>query len=175
MATEPQTAAGQRPVEALAAKLRRRYVPCLCLLDCNLYRTTILMLATARQVVGSRETALETVLVLRQVVTKARFQNINQLVEIIRSVGQKLIEAQPKGAPLQTSFLCRGRRILKLPQSIQLGILFASYFITFGKSTTMRPRAKRRHPRTRSPSRTLCCRVSRADKLRRKRQNRRSC
>lgn len=72
MATEPQTAAGQRPVEALAAKLRRR------------------------QVVGSRETALETVLVLRQVVTKARFQNINQLVEIIRSVGQKLIEAQPK-------------------------------------------------------------------------------
>ncbi|KAI0306412.1 nagb/rpia/CoA transferase-like protein [Multifurca ochricompacta] len=72
MATEPQTAAGQRPVEALAAKLRRR------------------------QVVGSRETALETALVLRQVVSKARFQNINQLVEIIRSVGQKLIEAQPK-------------------------------------------------------------------------------
>ncbi|KAF8503397.1 nagb/rpia/CoA transferase-like protein [Russula emetica] len=72
MATEPQHAAGQRPVEALAAKLRRR------------------------QVVGSRQTALETALVLRQVVSKARFQNINQLVEIIRSVGRKLIEAQPK-------------------------------------------------------------------------------
>ncbi|KAI0256868.1 nagb/rpia/CoA transferase-like protein [Lactifluus subvellereus] len=72
MATEPQNAAGQRPVEALAAKLRRR------------------------QVVGSRETALETALVLRQVVSKARFQNISQLVEIVRSVGQKLIEAQPK-------------------------------------------------------------------------------
>lgn len=99
MATEPQTAAGQRPVEALAAKLRRRYVPAPALEDCNLYSTTILMPATARQVVGSRETALETVLVLRQVVTKARFQNIHQLVEIIRSVGQKLIEAQPKGAP----------------------------------------------------------------------------
>jgi hypothetical protein len=70
------------------------------------------MPATARQVVGSRETALETVLVLRQVVTKARFQNINQLVEIIRSVGQKLIEAQPKGAPPQTSCLCSGRRVL---------------------------------------------------------------
>jgi len=72
MATEPHNAAGQRPVEALAAKLRRR------------------------QVVGSRETALETALVLRQVVSKARFQNITQLVEIVRSVGQKLIEAQPK-------------------------------------------------------------------------------
>jgi len=72
MATEPQNAAGQPPVEALAAKLRRR------------------------QVVGSRETALETALVLRQIVSKARFQNITQLVEIIRSVGRKLIEAQPK-------------------------------------------------------------------------------
>jgi translation initiation factor eIF-2B subunit beta len=38
-------------------------------------------------------------------VTKARFQNINQLVEIIRSVGQKLIEAQPKGAPPPTTIL----------------------------------------------------------------------
>lgn len=55
-------------------------------------------LVTARQVVGSRETALETALVLRQVVSKARFQNINQLVEIIRCIGQKLIEAQPKGS-----------------------------------------------------------------------------
>jgi len=53
---------------------------------------------TTRQVVGSRKTALETALVLRQVVSKARFQNITQLVEIIRSVGRKLIEAQPKGA-----------------------------------------------------------------------------
>jgi hypothetical protein len=80
-------------------------------LPAKLYSTTTLMPGTARQVVGSRETALETVLVLRQVVTKARFQNINQLVEIIRSVGQKLIEAQPKGAP-QTSCLCSSRRIL---------------------------------------------------------------
>lgn len=49
------------------------------------------------QVVGSQETALETVLVLRQVVSKARFSNIDQLVDIIRSVGRKLVEAQPKG------------------------------------------------------------------------------
>jgi hypothetical protein len=49
------------------------------------------------QVVGSRATALETVLVLRQVVSKARFSNIEQLVEIIRQVGRQLVEAQPKG------------------------------------------------------------------------------
>lgn len=51
----------------------------------------------ARQVVGSREAALETVLVLRQVVSKARFSNIDQLVTLIRSVGRRLVEAQPKG------------------------------------------------------------------------------
>lgn len=50
-----------------------------------------------RQIVGSRETALETILVLRQVVSKARFSNIDQLVEIIRAVGRKLVGAQPKG------------------------------------------------------------------------------
>ncbi|KAJ3479093.1 hypothetical protein NLI96_g9306 [Meripilus lineatus] len=66
----------QRSVETLVAKLRRR------------------------QVVGSRETALETVLVLRQVVSKARFSNITQLVTLIRSVGKRLVEAQPKGAPI---------------------------------------------------------------------------
>lgn len=57
-----------------------------------------------RQVVGSRETALETVLVLRQVVSKARFQNIQQLVEIIGGVGRKLVEAQPKG--VNASYFC---------------------------------------------------------------------
>ncbi|KAF8447853.1 hypothetical protein L210DRAFT_3715759 [Boletus edulis BED1] len=72
MATEPSAEASQRAVENLAAKLRRR------------------------QIVGSRETALETVLVLRQVISKARFSNIDQLVETIRSVGRKLVDAQPK-------------------------------------------------------------------------------
>ncbi|KIM65379.1 hypothetical protein SCLCIDRAFT_1212553 [Scleroderma citrinum Foug A] len=72
MATDATSAANQRVVENLAARLRRR------------------------QVVGSQETALETVLVLRQVVSKARFSNIDQLVDIIRSVGRKLVEAQPK-------------------------------------------------------------------------------
>ncbi|KAF8891220.1 hypothetical protein BD779DRAFT_1437795 [Infundibulicybe gibba] len=72
MATDIHPAANQRFVENLASRLRRR------------------------QVVGSRAAALETLLVLRQVVSKARFSNIDQLVEIIRSVGRRLVEAQPK-------------------------------------------------------------------------------
>ncbi|KAF7311514.1 hypothetical protein MKEN_01053700 [Mycena kentingensis (nom. inval.)] len=68
---QPQHAA-QRAVEALAWKLRRR------------------------QLVGSRATALETLLVLRQVISKSRFSNMDQLVSIIRGVGRRLVEAQPK-------------------------------------------------------------------------------
>ncbi|KDQ60904.1 hypothetical protein JAAARDRAFT_67332 [Jaapia argillacea MUCL 33604] len=72
MASDIQNYANQRIVEVLASKLRRR------------------------QVVGSRNAAIETTLVLRQVVSKARFSNIDQLVDIIRSVGRRLVEAQPK-------------------------------------------------------------------------------
>lgn len=72
MSTDVHNAANQRYVETLVAKLRRR------------------------QVVGSRKAALETLLVLRQVVSRSRFTNIGQLVEIIRSVGRRLVEAQPK-------------------------------------------------------------------------------
>ncbi|KAF7295366.1 hypothetical protein MIND_01076100 [Mycena indigotica] len=61
-----------RVVETLAWKLRRR------------------------QLVGSRATALETLVVLRQVISKSRFSNIEQLVSIIRGVGRRLVEAQPK-------------------------------------------------------------------------------
>ena len=50
-----------------------------------------------RQISGSHETALETVLVLRQLVSKARFTNINELVSIIKETGRRLVEAQPKG------------------------------------------------------------------------------
>jgi translation initiation factor eIF-2B subunit beta len=56
---------------------------------------------------------LETVLVLRQVITKARFSTIEELIELIKSVGRKLVEAQPKGnqttsgctSPLTTNVL----------------------------------------------------------------------
>ena len=54
-------------------------------------------LSTTRQVVGSREAALETLKVLRQVVSKARFSNLDQLITLIRCVGRRLVEAQPKG------------------------------------------------------------------------------
>jgi len=53
-----------------------------------------------RQIVGSRRAAIETLLVLRQVVSKARFSNIEQLVEVIHSAGRRLVEAQPKGKSL---------------------------------------------------------------------------
>ncbi|KAF5381036.1 hypothetical protein D9615_004156 [Tricholomella constricta] len=72
MSTDTFGGASQRSVDNLASRLRRR------------------------QVVGSRATALETLLVLRQVVSKARFSNMEQLVEIIRSVGRRLVDAQPK-------------------------------------------------------------------------------
>jgi len=72
MVSEGRSAANYRSVEILASKLRRR------------------------QIVGSRATALETLLVLRQVISKARFSNLEQLVEIIRDVGRRLVDAQPK-------------------------------------------------------------------------------
>jgi len=53
--------------------------------------------------VGSRSTALETLLVLRQVISKARFSNFGQLVEIIKVVGRRLVEAQPNGAALPST------------------------------------------------------------------------
>lgn len=55
-----------------------------------------------RQIVGSRATALETLLVLRQVISKSRFSNMEQLVTIIRGVGRRLVEAQPKGPDVST-------------------------------------------------------------------------
>jgi translation initiation factor 2B subunit (eIF-2B alpha/beta/delta family) len=60
-----------------------------------------------RQIVGSRATALETLLVLRQVISKSRFSNMEQLVTIIRSVGRRLVEAQPKGSDVSTRTIRR--------------------------------------------------------------------
>ncbi|KAG5715694.1 Translation initiation factor eIF-2B subunit beta [Termitomyces sp. T112] len=72
MSFDAFSGANQRSVENLASRLRRR------------------------QIVGSRAIALETLLVLRQVISKARFSNMEQLAEIIRSVGRRLVNAQPK-------------------------------------------------------------------------------
>ena len=85
------SAASRRSVEILASKLRRR----LGLFSCTNFRCFNVL--NFRQIVGSRATALETLLVLRQVISKARFSNFEQLVEIIRDVGRRLVDAQPKG------------------------------------------------------------------------------
>ncbi|CAE6478736.1 unnamed protein product, partial [Rhizoctonia solani] len=61
-----------RNVESLVARLRRR------------------------QITGAHDTAVETVLLLRQVVSTARFSSIDQLLDMIRSVGTRLVAAQPK-------------------------------------------------------------------------------
>ncbi|KAG8682541.1 GCD complex subunit gcd7, partial [Ceratobasidium sp. 395] len=61
-----------RHVESLVARLRRR------------------------QVTGAHDTAVETVLLLRQVVSTARFSSLAQLLAMLRSVGTRLVAAQPK-------------------------------------------------------------------------------
>ncbi|CAE6488759.1 unnamed protein product [Rhizoctonia solani] len=61
-----------RNVESLTARLRRR------------------------QITGAHDTAVETVLLLRQVVSTARFSSIEQLLSMLRSVGTRLVAAQPK-------------------------------------------------------------------------------
>ncbi|KZS88358.1 eukaryotic translation initiation factor 2B subunit 2 [Sistotremastrum niveocremeum HHB9708] len=48
-----------------------------------------------RQIVGSRLTAIETLLVLRQYITKAKFTTIDQLIQKIKGIGARLVAAQP--------------------------------------------------------------------------------
>jgi translation initiation factor 2B subunit (eIF-2B alpha/beta/delta family) len=59
-----------------------------------------------RQVTGSRETALETVILLRNYIAKAKFTSIEQLVQRVKDAGRKLVEAQPFGmllSPLESN------------------------------------------------------------------------
>ncbi|KZT59016.1 nagb/rpia/CoA transferase-like protein [Calocera cornea HHB12733] len=49
-----------------------------------------------RQVIGAQETALETALLLRQIVSVARFNSIEQLTQLIKSIARRLIDANPK-------------------------------------------------------------------------------
>ncbi|KAL5533272.1 GCD7 [Sanghuangporus sanghuang] len=66
------SSASQRQVEHLVWRLRRR------------------------QLVGSRETALETLRVIRQVILRSKFSTIEELIARIKSIGHRLVEAQPK-------------------------------------------------------------------------------
>lgn len=76
---------------------------------------------SGRQVVGARATALETVLLLRQIVSSAKFNSLEQLVAIVKVAGKQLVQAQPKGKLL--IFLhYNNRSNLRKPQNIVLEI-----------------------------------------------------
>lgn len=108
-----------------------------------------------RQIVGSRKAALETLIVLRQVVSKARFSDIEQLVEIIHNAGRRLVEAQPKGKSLAP---CRPIATTWIIQNSLSEIPSGRFCITSAKSTEQ---PRRRHPRI-PPSQSLnsCTRVN---------------
>ncbi|KAG9055018.1 GCD complex subunit gcd7 [Serendipita sp. 407] len=61
-----------RQLDALTSKLRRR------------------------QLVGARESALETTLLMKYIVSHAKFNTIHELIAIIKAAGRRLVEAQPK-------------------------------------------------------------------------------
>jgi hypothetical protein len=87
---EVKDKASQRAVDVVVGKLRRR----LEIISSNLYTYVLL---DSRQIFGSHEAALETVLLLRQVVAAAKFNTIDQLLDMVRRVGRRLVEAQPRG------------------------------------------------------------------------------
>lgn len=89
-----------------------------------------------RQVVGSREAALETLKVLRQVVSRARFANLDQLIGLIRCVGRRLVEAQPKGHLEVGICIIYSLTVL---QNIRLETPYGNYSTISEKSTTIPP------------------------------------
>jgi len=139
MVSEGSSAASHRSVEILASKLRRRLVT----FTPHKLSVVLKVLLKFRQIVGSRATALETLLVLRQVISKARFSNFEQLVEIIRDVGRRLVDAQPKG--LWITF--ESHKVLPIDlkeknqksKNIPLGILFEKSYIIYEKNIKRRP------------------------------------
>ena len=106
-----------------------------------------------RQIVGSRTTALETLLVLRQVITKAKFSNLEHLVSIIREAGRRLVDAQPKGGHPSCSI-----RFVSYfyhhHQSIPLAIRLEKFSITYERSITQQlmPQAPPSQHRSQYPS-----------------------
>ncbi|KAI9595926.1 hypothetical protein BDF19DRAFT_440590 [Syncephalis fuscata] len=63
-----------------------------------------------RQVVGSWPIALETALLLRQVVSSSRWANVHQLLKVVREVSSRLVAAQP--TELVVGNVCR--RVMQL-------------------------------------------------------------
>jgi len=56
-----------------------------------------------RQLIGSRQVALEVVRLLREVVASAKFNSFEQLIGHIEEVGKVLQDAGPKGKALLSS------------------------------------------------------------------------
>lgn len=54
-------------------------------------------LITDSQLAGAQESAMETALLMKYIVTHAKFDTIHELISIIKAAGRKLVEAQPKG------------------------------------------------------------------------------
>jgi hypothetical protein len=174
MATEPQTAAGQRPVEALAAKLRRRYA---------------LLSAASKLSTATKTSDHQASSRVSQDSTGDRASSAPGRVESAISEHypasgdhQKRRAETNRGSakrcrppPPDCTYLPIDRRTNYATQNIPLGIPSAGCSITSERNTTMRPRAKRRRARTSSRSRLLCCRVNRADRLPSSRQSRRWC
>lgn len=57
-----------------------------------------------RQVVGSRNIALATAQLCHTVVRSAKFTTIDELLALVKAVGRKLVEANPKGEVLPLMF-----------------------------------------------------------------------
>jgi translation initiation factor eIF-2B subunit beta len=46
---------------------------------------------------GAQESAVETTLLVKYIVTNVKFETIHDLISIIKAAGRRLVEAQPKG------------------------------------------------------------------------------
>lgn len=65
--------------------------------DVNITLESLVFRLKRNQIPSGFQIALETALLLRQMVSAARWSDINQLITQIQKWGSKLIEAQPRG------------------------------------------------------------------------------
>ena len=54
-------------------------------------------MSSRRQLAGAQESAIETTLLIKYIVSHARFATIHELIAVIKAAGRRLVEAQPKG------------------------------------------------------------------------------
>lgn len=94
----PRPCRRKSEIELPKGNSRRSYQGCADGLFCRCFLDRLLIpLIPPSQLVGAHATAMETVLLLRQIVSTARFSSIEQLIDTVKGVGRKLIAAQPKG------------------------------------------------------------------------------